>query len=89
MSHFEASNSNPINGKAFVSFVLGLVSIMCVIIVPIGIIIGVIGFIIGYKGVKETNRAEKSRKIAVGGIICSSIGAMLPILLMILSSLNK
>lgn len=63
-----------INGKAIASFILGILSIVTLIFTGIGIILGVTGLILGIIGLKEIKRFnQEGRKMAIAGIICSSI----------------
>ncbi|KAB2951511.1 DUF4190 domain-containing protein [Heliorestis acidaminivorans] len=76
--------SDMTNGKAIASLVLGIFSILSAILVSIGLILGVVGLILGILGLQEIKRLEqKGKNIAIAGIVCSSIGALLPILAVI------
>ncbi len=69
---------------AIFSVVLGVLS-FCAGLIPIcGTIIGLIGLGLGYFGMKSENR-----KIAILGILISSLGLMTSLIYMILASLNK
>jgi hypothetical protein len=71
------------NGKAISSLILGVLSI--ILFFCVGIILGVIGLILGIIALKEINRVkQEGRKLAITGIVCSVIGIIIPILLMIL-----
>ncbi|MCW3491693.1 DUF4190 domain-containing protein [Dethiobacter alkaliphilus] len=84
MSYHEVQESKITNGKAIASLVLGIVSIITTILSIIGLILGVIGLILGIIGLTEINHfKQEGRKVAVAGIICSSVGILLPILFII------
>lgn len=74
------------NGKAIAAIILGIVSTLTVIFVGLGIILGTIGLILGIIGLKEINRTkQEGRKMAITGIVLSSIGIVLPIILIAIS----
>lgn len=74
------------NGKAVAALVLGILSIVTIIFTGFGIFLGIIGLILGIFGLREINRyKQEGRKMAVTGIICSSLGIVLPIILMVIS----
>jgi uncharacterized membrane protein len=74
------------NGKAITSLVLGILSLATIIFTGLGIILGFIGMVLGIIGIKEISRLkQEGRKMAVTGIILSSLGIVLPIFLMVIS----
>ncbi|WP_332628772.1 DUF4190 domain-containing protein [Halalkalibacter flavus] len=74
------------NGKAITSFVFGILSILAIIIMFLGIVVGMVGLIFGIIALKEMERFEKGeKKLAIIGIVCSSIGIFLPILFSIIA----
>lgn len=88
MSNLDVSKSKVTNGKAIASLILGILSIVTFILTLVGIILGIIGLILGIIGLKEINRfTQDGRKMAVAGVICSSFGILLPILLLVFSFL--
>lgn len=88
MSNLEVAKSNITNGKATASLVLGILSIVFLIIPLLGIILGVVGIVLGIIGLQEAKRLEqRGKKIAVSGIICSSLGILLPVFLAILAGI--
>lgn len=75
-----------VNGKAIAAVILGIISTVTVIFGGLGIIFGLIGLIIGVIGLKEINRfKQEGRKMAITGIVFSSIGIILPIILIVIS----
>ncbi len=86
MTNVNMVEKNGTNGKATTAMILGIVSILTVIIPFIGIILGVVGLIFGILGRKEIKRFnQEGNKMAVAGIICSVIGILLPIVLIVLT----
>ncbi|WP_431802253.1 DUF4190 domain-containing protein [Halobacillus andaensis] len=86
LSHLEASASSTTNGKAVASLVLGILSIVTMIIMVVGLILGAVGLVLGILGLKEIKRlGQEGKKMAVAGIICSSFGIVLPILLSVVT----
>jgi len=76
---------NVTNGKATASLILGVISIVLVFIPFAGFILGIIGLIIGIKGIREIKHLnQEGKKTAISGIICSSLGILLPIILAII-----
>lgn len=76
------------NGKAVASLILGILSIVTIIFVGLGIILGIIGLILGIIGLREIKRfKQEGRKMAITGIICSSLGIILPIILTVISAM--
>jgi hypothetical protein len=74
------------NKKAIVALVLGILSVLSIIFIGLGIIFGIIGLTLGIIGLTEIKRFnQEGRKIAVTGIVCSSLGIVLPIILMVIS----
>ncbi|MUV38950.1 hypothetical protein JNUCC1_02822 [Lentibacillus sp. JNUCC-1] len=73
MSSPEISNGSVTNGKANASLILGVISIVLAIVPLGGMILGIIGLIIGVIGLREVKGLkQRSRKIALSGIVCSS-----------------
>ena len=73
------------NGKAIASLILGILSIVTSILTLVGIILGIIGLILGIVSLTEINRfTQEGRKMAVGGVICSSLGILFPILFLLM-----
>ncbi|MCP3032343.1 DUF4190 domain-containing protein [Halobacillus sp. A1] len=86
MSQLEASASSTTNGKAVASLVLGILSIVTMILMVVGLIMGAVGLVLGIIGLKEIKRQDQEgKKMAVAGIICSSLGIVLPILLSVIA----
>ncbi|TRM11729.1 DUF4190 domain-containing protein [Lentibacillus cibarius] len=82
MSSPEIANGNVTNGKATASLILGVISIVLSIVPLGGLILGIIGLIIGVIGLREIKRFKQgNKKIALSGIVCSSLGILLPIVL--------
>lgn len=77
-----------LNRKAITSLILGILSIA--LFFGVGIILGVIGLILGLVALKETKLNEqKGKNIAISGVICSSLGIIVPILLMAMIYVNR
>ncbi|WP_239614616.1 DUF4190 domain-containing protein [Cohnella mopanensis] len=77
-----------LNRKAVISLVLGVLSIA--LYFSVGLILGVIGLIIGIVALKEIRVNEQSgRKTTITGIVCSSLGIIIPILLMTILYVNR
>lgn len=87
MSNLEVLKINVTNGKAIPSLILGILSILSLIIIPfLGILLGITGLTLGIIGLKEIKHFnQEGKKIAVSGVICSSLGILLPILFAILA----
>ena len=80
------SNRSKTNVKAFTSLVFGILSIVFMIISLLGITFAIIGLVFGFIGLNEIKRfKQEGRKMALAGVICSSIGVLLPILLAIIA----
>ncbi|ADU30948.1 DUF4190 domain-containing protein [Evansella cellulosilytica] len=74
------------NGKAIAGLVLGICSIVFIIFWLFGIIIAVVGLVFSLLGLSEIKRTkQRGRKMAIAGLVCSIIGLLLPILLIIFS----
>nr|WP_246569689.1 DUF4190 domain-containing protein [Lentibacillus saliphilus] len=70
------------NSKATTSLILGILSIVLILLPFVGLILGAAGLILGIMGLQEINRSQEgSKKIAVSGIVCSSLGILLSIIL--------
>ena len=82
-----SSNKSKTNVKAITSLVFGSsLSIIFMIISLIGITFAIIGLVFGFIGLNEIKRfKQEGRKMALAGVICSSIGVLLPILLAIIA----
>lgn len=81
MNHSIHSRSTITNHKAIASLILGVIAILLSLIPLAGIIIGILGIILGIIGIGEIKRLKQAgKKIAVFGIVCSSIGILLPII---------
>ena len=81
-----SSNRSKMNGKAITSLVFGILSIIFMIISLLGITFAIIGLVFGFIGLNEIKRfKQEGRKMALAGVICSSIGVLLPILLAIIA----
>ncbi|SFL33904.1 protein of unknown function [Gracilibacillus orientalis] len=89
MSNPQVSRGGVTNGKATASLILGVFSIVLSLIPLGGLVLGVVGLILGIIGLKEIKRSDQEgRKRAVSGIICSSLGILLPIILSIIAGLT-
>ena len=81
-----SSNRSKTNVKAITSLVFGILSIVFMIISLLGITFAIIGLVFGFIGLNEIKRfKQEGRKMALAGVICSSIGVLLPILLAIIA----
>ncbi|WP_217585977.1 DUF4190 domain-containing protein [Lentibacillus saliphilus] len=88
MSHSDVSKGSMTNSKATTSLILGILSIVLILLPFVGLILGVAGLILGIMGLNEINRSQEgSKKVAVSGIVCSSLGILLPIILSIIISM--
>lgn len=86
MNNEDMPEKNISNNKAIAALILGILSIVTLIFTGVGIILGVIGLILGILGLKEIDRfKQEGRKMAVAGIVCSVIGILLPIILVVIS----
>ncbi|MCF8012040.1 MAG: DUF4190 domain-containing protein [Clostridiales bacterium] len=86
MNNGNISENKVLNSKAIAALILGILSIVTLIFAGLGVILGVIGLILGIIGLKEIKHFnQEGRKMAVAGIICSSLGILLPIFLIIIS----
>lgn len=86
MSNFDIQNTRVTNNKSIASLILGILSIVFFIQPLMGMTSGIIGLILGIFGVSEAKRFNQNgKKIAVAGVICSSIGLILPILFAIIA----
>lgn len=73
------SSSNT-SGKAIVSLIMGILSIILFFVV--GIIFGIVGLILSNKSIKEINEKNiGGSKIAVAGKICSIFGITITIIM--------
>lgn len=85
MSDIGVSGNNVTNIKATTSLIIGVLSIVFVIIPFIGFILGLAGLIVGIIGLREMKRLNQAgKKTAVSGIVCSSLGILLPIILAVI-----
>jgi len=88
VSNFDVTKNNVTNGKAITSLVLGIISIISAIIPFLGLILGVVGLIFGILGLQEVKRlGQGGKNISVSGIVCSSVGILLPIILAVIGYL--
>jgi hypothetical protein len=69
---------------AIISAALGVISIFAALLPICGAITGIIGVVIGYFGIKSD-----SRRIAILGIVLSTLGILTSLVYMVLVSLNK
>ena len=75
------------SGKAIASLVLGIIA-TC-LAVYLGILLGIVGLILGILGMKEVNRsngAVTGKGLAIAGIILSSIGIVVQLVIVIFFS---
>lgn len=89
MSDTEVIRSSETNGKADASLIIGIISILLIIMPIVAVILGIIGLIFGILGFKEIKWLnQKGKKSAISGLICSSLGILLPIILAIIGFLS-
>jgi uncharacterized BrkB/YihY/UPF0761 family membrane protein len=74
LNQIESTQRNDI--KAWLSLILGCVSILCVVFAPIVLTTGIVGLILGVLSRKGPNR-----RIAIAGIVTSVLAIVLSILL--------
>lgn len=80
----EVEKNNVTNGKGIASLILGVISIVASLIPIAGGILGIIGLILGIIGLRDISRLKQNgKKIAIGGIVCSSLGILLSIVIFI------
>ncbi|NRD76627.1 DUF4190 domain-containing protein [Bacillus sp. BRMEA1] len=75
------SEKNQTNNSSVVSLTVGILSLF----IPfIGIILGIIGIVFSRKSVKQINQTnENGRGLATAGLICSIVGIIMQILLVL------
>ncbi|MEG9295924.1 DUF4190 domain-containing protein [Mangrovibacillus sp. Mu-81] len=72
---------NKINEKAFISFVLGVVSLF---LIQIGLLVGIIGVVIAKRSLNEIrSRHESGRSFAIAGLIINILGIVIQSILLI------
>ncbi|MFN3167232.1 MAG: DUF4190 domain-containing protein [Phycisphaeraceae bacterium] len=79
------------NGKAVTALVMGILSITLIMCCFVSPVLGIIGLIFGSLALKETstgNFSSGSRGMAIAGLICSGIGALVSTLFLMLAFLN-
>ncbi|AIF42880.1 DUF4190 domain-containing protein [Virgibacillus sp. SK37] len=87
MSSLEVSKRSMTNSKATASLILGVISIVLLIIPFAGLILAVVGLTLGIIGWREIKRLkQEGKKIAISGIVCSSLGILLPMISSIIAS---
>lgn len=78
----ENTSPKPTNGMAIASMVLGILSILTTCV---GIILGIIGLILGIVALNQIKQSGQSgRGMAIAGIICSSAGLVIYLLITLL-----
>ena len=88
MSDLDVSKSSVTNGKATTSLILGVISILLVFVPFLGLILGVIGLILGIIGLIDIKDSKQvGKKLAISGIVCSSLGILLPLVLAVIAYL--
>ncbi|PYZ94670.1 hypothetical protein CR194_03830 [Salipaludibacillus keqinensis] len=74
------------NVKTLYSFVTGILSIILFFLPLVGILLALAGIVIGVMGLKEINKTgEPGRGYALTGMICGTVGLLIPISLGILA----
>ncbi len=81
------------NGTALAGLIVGVISLVCALlscimcIVPVAIALGGVGLVLSIIGmVVAKNRGGAGAGLAKGGLICSILGIVLPILFWILAT---
>jgi hypothetical protein len=90
------SAPQPASGMAIGALVVGIISIVialpgccCTPIWLLSGMLGLVGVILGYLGMQECNRGEKSGKgMAMAGLICGGIGLAISLLFFVLMMLG-
>ncbi|MDR7240175.1 DUF4190 domain-containing protein [Neobacillus drentensis] len=75
------SEKNQTNNSSVISLTVGILSLF----IPfIGLILGIIGIIFSRKAVKQINQTnENGRGLATAGLICSIVGIILQLLMVL------
>ncbi|MDN3019162.1 DUF4190 domain-containing protein [Paenibacillus sp. BSR1-1] len=75
------SEKNQTNTSSIISLIVGILSLF----IPfIGLILGIIGIVFSRIAVKQINKtSEKGRGLATAGLICSIVGIILQILMVL------
>ena len=71
------------NGKAIVSLILSILSILCCCVWYVSLILGVIGLILGILGYRDENPNQKD--VAIAGIVIGATGIALGVATAVIS----
>ncbi|MCG1023580.1 DUF4190 domain-containing protein [Sutcliffiella horikoshii] len=82
------SETGKLNSNAILSFILGILSILCCVISFLSMLFAVPGFVLALIGLNEIQKKDQiGRGYAKAGLICSIIGMLLPLLIILVSLL--
>ncbi|KMJ57229.1 hypothetical protein AB685_17660 [Bacillus sp. LL01] len=82
------SETGKINSNAILSLILGIISILCCAISFLSMVFAVPGFVLAVMGLNEIQKTDQSgRGYAKAGLICSLVGILLPLIIILISLL--
>lgn len=82
------SETGKLNSNAILSLVLGIISIVCCVISFLSMLFAVPGFVLAVIGLNEIHKTDQAgRGYAKAGLICSLVGIILPLIIILISLL--
>ncbi|WP_339148856.1 MULTISPECIES: DUF4190 domain-containing protein [unclassified Sutcliffiella] len=82
------SETGKLNSNAILSLILGILSILCCVISFLSMLFAVPGFVLALIGLNEIQKTDQiGRGYAKAGLICSILGMLLPLIIILVSLL--